>query len=386
MQHRRPGINYTTRFNRIRSAKWLKAVLLALLLVLCFAVVWFAWLQPGANEPVPSETTFLSPSALAPTPSVAASPMSVPTLTPSPTPTPPPQAAACSPGDTGDIVKTAQTMLISLGFDPGEADGIYGERLQVAVRNFQMYVELPVTGTLDTNSAAALTQRWQTAQQPLSATEQPLAGYVIGIDPGHQRHPNHGQEPVSPGSTVMKDKVSSGTEGQFTGVPEYVVNLQVALKLKAALEALGARVVMTRETHGVDIPNSQRAQMMNEAGVDCWLRIHANYSANPADHGMFILVPQKGSLDTDDSAVVERSALLAETLLQSTLEATDADSSRRLEQRDDQTGFGWSKVPVCNIEMGYMSNEAEDKLLVTEAYQQKIVDGLVAGFVQYFAE
>jgi N-acetylmuramoyl-L-alanine amidase len=126
--------------------------------------------------------------------------------------------------------------------------------------------------------------------------------------------------------------------------------------------------------------------MMNEAGVDCWLRIHANYSPNPNNHGMFILVPPKGGLDTDDPFVVERSALLAETLLQSTLETTGAESNRLLEQRGDQTGFSWSKVPVCNIEMGYMSNEEEDRLLVTEAYQQKIVDGLTEGFIRYFTD
>jgi N-acetylmuramoyl-L-alanine amidase len=43
-------------------------------------------------------------------------------------------------------------------------------------------------------------------------------------------------------------------------------------------------------------------------------------------------------------------------------------------------------VPVCNIEMGYMSNEEEDRLLVTEAYQQKIVDGLTEGFIRYFTD
>jgi N-acetylmuramoyl-L-alanine amidase len=163
-----------------------------------------------------------------------------------------------------------------------------------------------------------------------------------------------------------------------------VVNLQVALKLKAALEALGARVVMTRETHGVDIPNAERARMMNEAGVDCWRRSHANYNANPDNHGMFILVPPEGGLDTDDPAAVEKSVALAQALLSSTVAATGAKDDG-LSVRGDQTGFGWSGVPVCNIEMGYMSNEEEDRLLVTEAYQQKIADGLAAGFVAYFS-
>ena len=60
------------------------------------------------------------------------------------------------------------------------------------------------------------------------------------------------------------------------------------------------------------------------------------------------------------------------------------DYNRGLKYRSDQTGFCWSYVPVCTIEMGYMTNDAEDRLLVTDAYQNKITDGLVEGFLEYF--
>lgn len=389
MQYRYRNHKPSGAIRRMLSAKWVKVVALALAAVLVFAAVWFVWLRPAGEAPAPSAAVTPAPAETTvstPTPAAVAtaSPTLTPTLTPTPTPTPLPEAAACSPGDTGDDVELVQAMLIALGFDPGEADGVYGDQLEAAVSNFQLYAGLPVDGIADTQTAEALTLRWQAAQQVQANEEQPLAGYVIGIDPGHQRHGNAEREPISPGSSSTKPKVSSGTEGQFTGVPEYVVNLQVALKLKAALEALGAEVVMTRETHGVDISNSQRAQMMNEAGVNCWLRIHANYSRDPDKHGMFILVPPEGGLDTDDPSVVEQSVALAQALLECTIETTGADS-RGLDERNDQTGFHWSKVPVCNIEMGYMSNEAEDRLLVTEAYQQKIVDGLTEGFVRYFS-
>ena len=120
---------------------------------------------------------------------------------------------------------------------------------------------------------------------------QPLSGCVIGIDAGHQSKSNADLEPVSPGGTEFKKKVSSGTQGRFTGVPEYVINLQVALKLKEKLESLGATVVMTRETNDVDISNAERAVMMNNSNVDCWLRIHADGSNDPTVNGISILVP-----------------------------------------------------------------------------------------------
>jgi N-acetylmuramoyl-L-alanine amidase len=286
-------------------------------------------------------------------------------------------------GDEGDDVKLLQNMLITLGFDPGDADGSFGAQLEKAVKNFQLYVGLEVDGIAGQQTVDALTDRYDGAISVFTQENQPLSGFVIGLDPGHQRNGNSGLEPVKPGSDDMKKKVSSGTAGRFTGIPEYVINLQVGLKLKTALESLGAEVVMTRETHGVDISNAERATMMNKEKVDCWLRIHANGSDDPATNGMFILVPAKGSMSTDDANIQEKSNALAEALLKATLKATGA-KDLGVVARSDQTGFGWSKVPVCNIEMGHMTNKSEDFKLVSESYQKNIVNGLVDGFINYF--
>jgi N-acetylmuramoyl-L-alanine amidase len=216
-----------------------------------------------------------------------------------------------------------------------------------------------------------------------AASRSPLSGRTIGLDPGHQAHADEALEPVSPGSKVMKAKTSSGTQGRYTRIPEYVVNLQAALKLKAKLEALGAKVVMTRETNDVDISNIARAQIMNKAGVDCWLRIHANGNADTSVNGMFMLVPAKGCLDTSDSGVYGASVSLGKTLLRDAAASSGA-KGLGLEPRSDQTGFNWSALPVCNIEMGYMTNKTEDYALTSGAYQDKIASGLAQGFVDYF--
>jgi N-acetylmuramoyl-L-alanine amidase len=217
----------------------------------------------------------------------------------------------------------------------------------------------------------------------LGAGSLPLEGCLIGLDPGHQAHANSDLEPAAPGSSEMIRKVSSGTQGRFTRVPEYVVNLQVGLKLKAKLEELGATVIMTRTTNDVDISNAERAQMMNKAGVNCWLRIHVNGNDNPAVNGVSILAPAKGTMNTKDINVQLSSVKLAQTLLETVISSTGAKNNG-VPLRSDQTGFNWSSVPVCNIEMGYMTNEREDRLIVTDEYQNKVVDGLVQGFLNYF--
>ncbi|MBT3318312.1 MAG: N-acetylmuramoyl-L-alanine amidase [Clostridia bacterium] len=211
----------------------------------------------------------------------------------------------------------------------------------------------------------------------------PLTGIVIGIDPGHQDDPNEEKELISPTGTAMKIKVSEGTFGRFTGIFEYVINLQVGMKLKSRLESLGATVIMTRETSDIDISNAERAVLMNDIPVDCWIRIHANGNDNSDVNGLFFLAPSAGTMNTTDPSVQSNSLLLAQTLLPATIDATGA-KDRGVILRGDQTGFSWSSVPVCTIEMGYMTNEVEDNLLVTSEYQDKIVDGLTAGFLEYF--
>lgn len=212
----------------------------------------------------------------------------------------------------------------------------------------------------------------------------PLFGCVIGIDPGHQAHANYDKELISPTGTAKKAKVSSGTYGRFTGVHEYEINLLVAMKLKAKLEELGATVMMTRETHDIDISNAERAVMMNKVPVDCWIRIHANGSNNASIHGLFFLVPSLGTMNTDDSAVQTKSCELAEFLLPATISATGAKDLGII-PRHDQTGFSWSSTPVCTIEMGHMTHKEEDHLLVSDDYQEKMAQGLADGFLNYFS-
>ena len=202
-----------------------------------------------------------------------------------------------------------------------------------------------------------------------------LTGMLIGLDPGHQAHANRDKEPLSPGSDEMKAKVSSGTQGVSTRINEYETDLTIALKLRDRLEAEGAQVIMTRQTNDVDISNVERAQLMNEAGVDIWLRIHCNGNSNGDVHGMSMYVRATGPY-------AEESLAAGELLLEEMSAATGAEP-RGVHATDTYSGNNWSERPCVLVEMGYMTNAREDELLNDPDYQLKLIDGYVAALERW---
>ena len=203
-----------------------------------------------------------------------------------------------------------------------------------------------------------------------------LAGVKIGIDPGHQSKANTEKEAVAPGSSKTKYKVSWGTEGVRSHVPEYVVVLDIGLQLREALEAEGAEVYMTRETHDVNISNQERAIMMNNYGVDLVLRLHCDGSdTSSSTRGITMYVNETGPIAKDSGEA-------AAAILKRMVEATGG-KDRGVRRSDTYTGLNWSEVPCILVEMGFMSNPEEDMLLNSPEYQQKLVEGMVEGICDW---
>lgn len=208
-------------------------------------------------------------------------------------------------------------------------------------------------------------------------TEVPrLAGLKIGIDPGHQAKGNSERETIAPNSKEKKAKVASGTSGRKTGIPEYVTVLEISLKLRDTLEAMGCEVYMTRETHDVDISNQERAFMMNDLGVDLVLRIHCDGSTKKSANGIGMFVRKTGTKQEESEAA-------AKLLLDAMCEATGA-KKRGVYLRDTYTMNNFSTVPCILVECGYMTNYDEDVKLNTAEYQQLLADGMAEGICRYF--
>ena len=287
------------------------------------------------------------------------------------------------PDVIGTLVDEADTLLVLAGFAVTRVATPAGESATGTVLaqspNAGSVLQRgdAVTLTYAEAASARASQSSQTVNDPDAKAA--AGAFVVCIDPGHQEKANTGQEPIGPGATETKAKVTGGATGTVTRQHEHDFTLTVALKLKSALEAKGVTVVMTRMTSAVDISNSQRAGIANKADADLFIRIHADGSTNGDARGLSTLYPRGNTWVAPISA---GSFTAAKTVHAALLNSTGA-VDRGVVPRSDLSGFNWAKVPSVIVECGFLSNPVEDKLLASAGYQTKLVDGMTRGIMGY---
>jgi N-acetylmuramoyl-L-alanine amidase len=204
-------------------------------------------------------------------------------------------------------------------------------------------------------------------------TSLPLAGKIVGIDPGHNglnyTDPQVIDAPVWNGQEDEAcDTTGTATDSGYT---EAQYNFNVATYLEADLEAEGADVVLTRPNNsGVGPCVTTRAAIINNAHADVAVDIHAD--GGPVNgRGFAVLEPVA---DGPNNAVVASSAAFATVMRNTFLAETGMpvstyDGVDGLQTRNNLAGLNLTTVPKVLIECGNMRNATDAAMLVTSAFQ-----------------
>lgn len=222
----------------------------------------------------------------------------------------------------------------------------------------------------------------QQPEQPEPVDTIEKKNVVIAINADHQEKADTAKEPVGPGATTEKIKMSWGATGVKSGVAEYRLTLKLALALNEELKSRGYDTFLVRETNNVSLSEAERAKLANDT-ANIVIHIHANADDRAGISGIMAFYPSKDNKFV--SALSEESKKLSDTLLTTLADETEAKNWGSI-AKDDLTALNWSKIPVTHIEVGYLTNEEEDKLLQTEEYQEKIIKGIADGLDIYYGK
>ncbi|MDO4615819.1 MAG: N-acetylmuramoyl-L-alanine amidase, partial [Lachnospiraceae bacterium] len=209
-------------------------------------------------------------------------------------------------------------------------------------------------------------------------------GLVVCLDPGHQRRANTAKEPIGPGSSTMKMKVTGGASGTVTRNAEYEIVLNIAFMLRDELEDRGYTVILTRTSHDVNLTNIERAKIAAEADADIFIRLHCDSNTSSSLNGVHCLGPAENNPYLS-SEVIRKSNILCDCL-QAGQVAQTGQNTRKNSKVNNMTGINWAEMPVSIIEMGFLSNPSEDRFLGKTSNQKLISKGLANGIDNYFAK
>ena len=174
------------------------------------------------------------------------------------------------------------------------------------------------------------------------------------------------------------------------GVEEAGLNLEIAEKLRDALEDEGFLVIMTREDENniadtdkqksiremksSDLTN--RVNIANNSGADIMISIHMNKFEGGSSWGW----------QTFYSKNSDKGKMLADLVQTSIQKSIDDRVNKRVALSIEGIKIvDKTNIPVIIVECGFLSNVEDLKLLQTEEYQNKIAIGIVDGVKEFYS-
>lgn len=220
-----------------------------------------------------------------------------------------------------------------------------------------------------------------------ASQSRPLAGKIVGIDPGHNggnfSHPADMAKQIWNGR-AMEDCDTTGTQTN-AGYTEARFNFRVARFLREDLRRAGARVVMTRHTNtGVGPCVDQRSRILNHGHAQVSIDIHGD-GGPPGGRGFAILLPVP---DGPNNHVIGSSARFGRDLKRAFLAGTrmpvsNYDGVAGFQPRDDLAGLNLTTMPKVLIEVGNMRNATDAAMMTSPAFQRRAARAMTAAIITF---
>lgn len=185
----------------------------------------------------------------------------------------------------------------------------------------------------------------------LELVSSPVQGRYIGVDAGHG-----GSEPGSVSPSGLKEKD---------------INLDIARRVKTGLEAAGAKVFMMRQDDSF-IDFRDRPEIANKENVEILVSIHANSFADSSKRGTEVYYYKDGHGGQELAKALHKALLSSLGLPDRGLRTADYNIIR------------YTKMPAALVEVAYLSNPVEEKLLADPAFREKAAQAIVSGIIDYF--
>ena len=176
--------------------------------------------------------------------------------------------------------------------------------------------------------------------------------------------------------------IDGGSVGKNTGITESELNLIYANKLEKLLKSVGVKVVKTRNSmEGLYEKGSEsfkkqdmqkRKEIIQNASPQAVVSIHMNKFSLKTEKGAQVFY-QKDSESGKNFADAVRDELV-----------NKIDNARSLTLAGDYFMCKCADVPSIIVECGFLSDEAEEKLLQSPEYQDKLCYAIFCGIMKYF--
>ena len=206
--------------------------------------------------------------------------------------------------------------------------------------------------------------------------------HTVFIAAGHQRRGIPSREKIGPGSSKKKAKLTSGTSGVRTHIPEYKTNLAIAKALKKELNKRGYKVIMLRTNNRCPLSNQQRTKKANKSGADIHICIHCN-SAGSGAQGPLIILPKNSHYV--GKKIYKKSVSLGNKVIKAVSKSVKKKAKPSI-RSNYYTTINWAKIPTVMLECGFLSNAKEDRQLNSSSYQKKLARGMANGIDRYFGK